>query len=77
MVIKGLKGQKEFVTISQRLFLIDEGLTSSWRDSRMVGSPLYAKTEAWVVTVWTGEKESSSILVLSGEVGGFRAAGVE
>ena len=35
----------------------------------MVGSPSSTEVEVWVATVWTGEGESSSILVSSGEVG--------
>ena len=36
----------------------------------MVGSPSWAEVKVWVATVWIAEVESSSILVLSGEVGG-------
>ena len=45
-------------------------LVSSWKDSRVVGSPSWTEVEVWVATVWTGAGESSSILVSSGEVGG-------
>ena len=42
----------------------------------MVGSPSSTEGEVWVGTVWTGEGESSSILVSSGEVGGSEWRGL-
>ena len=42
----------------------------------MVGSPSWTEVEVWVATVWTGEGESSSILVSSGEVGGSERRGL-
>ena len=42
----------------------------------MVGSPSWTEVEVWVATVWTGEGETSSILVSSGEVGGSEGRGL-
>ena len=42
----------------------------------MVGSPSWTELEVSVATVWTGEGESSSILVSSGEVGGSEQQGL-
>jgi len=68
--LKSLKGCQELlVTISQEFVLIDEGISFVLQRFKGCRFAIMGRREVWETTGWTGEGESSSILVLSAEVG--------
>ena len=68
--------QEEFVSISQRFVLIDESIgfvLVGFKGGRL---SIMDRGRGVGGNSWTGEGESSSILVLSGEVGGSERQGL-